>query len=175
MSPRELSQTLKAWVGTLPNTNAGVDSWLICMDTILFSTSNRDATDWEFGRNSVLDDSGDFSIDADGGLVFGALIKSNYSTNNAFLLIQDSTSSITFSSDALDCVDVGTVLVYVTAPTDATEANSTYGTWCDPTGVPMTLGINVAIDSVTSGDTAPTAGETDALVVYRSTVEAIQY
>ena len=173
MNSQELVHTLRAWVATLPNTTSGVSLWLDLVEKTVLSPTNRTATDWEFGRNSVVDNSGDFSIDADGGLVFAALIKSNYSTNNAFLLIQDSTSSITFSSDALDVVDVGTILVYVTAPSDTTEANSTYGTWVDPTGVPMTLGVNIAVDSVTSGDTAPVAGEMDALVVYRSTLEAI--
>ena len=172
MSGHELIRTLTQWVSTLPNTRQGVATWLDLVRIVVHSPSNRNATDWEFGRNSVVDNSGDFSIDADGGVVFAALIKSNYNTNDAYLLIQDSTSSITFSSDALDVVDVGTILVFVPQPTDATEANSTYGTWIDPAGVPMTLGVNIAVDSVTSGDTAPIAGEMDALVVYRSAIEA---
>jgi hypothetical protein len=87
------------------------------------------------------------------------------------LLAQDTTSSITLDSDDFDFIDQEAVLVNIPAAATAAESDSQYGSWIDPLGVVCTLGINVVVDSVTSADTAPIAGETDSIVVYRSSTE----
>lgn len=147
--------------------------WKNIMREIMFSTSLRDATDWELASDSdVVNAGASGELDASGGTLYGFLVDSIY-TDALFVMasgVTDSTLNALVLGDggALNWGDAGEGIL-VKIPLGSSTNAQIHG-WAIPNGIIL----STAVQFMADGDegVAPTANDVRVHAIYRTATEA---